>query len=217
MDYAVVVSAIVLGLSVLATAAKFLDWFIHSDPQTMVRVSRWMLLLLILTGIPIVVWMIADRQWSGAMLTGAGMLAIATFLKWRAVLQPVRAAFARFRPKPRPFDMKEWGPDRAPDPEMVQRAAAILEAYVNRAAPAPPRDLRLASPDEASSMSRAEALEVLGLDNGAEEAAIRAAHERLARLVHPDHAGATYLARKVDQARDTLLRPSREWPKLSSG
>ena len=41
MDYAVIISAIVLGLSVLATAAKFLDWFVHSDPQTMVRVSRW--------------------------------------------------------------------------------------------------------------------------------------------------------------------------------
>ena len=37
MDYAVIISAIVLGLSVLATAAKFLDWFLHSDPKTMVR------------------------------------------------------------------------------------------------------------------------------------------------------------------------------------
>ena len=39
MDYAVVISAIVLGLSVLATIAKFLDWFIHSDPKTMVRTT----------------------------------------------------------------------------------------------------------------------------------------------------------------------------------
>ena len=37
MDYMVVISAVVLGLSVLATLAKFLDWFIHSDPRTMVR------------------------------------------------------------------------------------------------------------------------------------------------------------------------------------
>ena len=37
MDYAVIISAIVLGLSILATAAKFLDWFLHSDPKTMVR------------------------------------------------------------------------------------------------------------------------------------------------------------------------------------
>jgi len=202
MDYAVIISAIVLGLSVLATGAKFLDWFIHSDPQTMIRVSRWMLLLLILACIPALVWMIAGGRWSEAMLLGAGMLVVATFLKWRAILQPLRAALARLRPKARPFDMEV-----APDAETVQRAAAILEAYVQRALPAPPQD----------GMSRAEALDVLGLAPGADEAAIRAAHRRLASLVHPDHSGSTYFLNKVDQARDTLLRPAREWPRLSNG
>ena len=201
MDYAVIISAIVLGLSVLATAAKFLDWFIHSDPQTMIRVSRWMLVLLVLACIPILVWMIAGGRWSAAMLLGAGMLIVPTFLKWRAMLQPMRALLDYFRPKARPFDMK-----MAPDPETVQRAAAILEAYVQRAA-LPAQD----------GMSRAEALDVLGLAPGADEAAIRAAHRRLASLVHPDHTGSTYLMNKVDQARDTLLRPAREWPRLSNG
>lgn len=214
MDYAVIISAIVLGLSVLATAAKFIDWFIHSDPQTMIRVSRWMLLLLVLVGIPLVGWMIADGQWPGAMLVGAAMLAIPTFLKWRTILAPLRAVFNRFRPRPRPFDMKEWPADMAGDPETVRRAAAILEAYVHRAAP---QDLRLAYRNDAASMSRTEALDILGLDSDADEAAIRAAHERLARLVHPDHAGTTYLARQVDQARDTLVRPSREVRRLSNG
>ena len=203
MDYAVIISAIVLGLSVLATAAKFLDWFIHTDPPTMVRVSRWMLLLLILAGLPVLVWMIADGRWSAAMLLGAGMLVSATFLKWRAILAPLRAMLDHFRPKARPFDMA-----MAPDPETVQRAVAILEAYVQRAAlPAPPQD----------GMSRAEALDVLGLAPGADEAAIRAAHRRLSSLVHPDHSGSTYFTKKVDEARDTLLRPAREWPRLSNG
>ena len=201
MDYAVIISAIVLGLSVLATAAKFLDWFIHSDPQTMIRVSRWMLVLLVLACIPILVWMIAGGRWSAAMLLGAGMLIVPTFLKWRAMLQPMRALLDYFRPKARLFDMK-----MAPDPETVQRAAAILEAYVQRAA-LPAQD----------GMSRAEALDVLGLAPGADEAAIRGAHRRLASLVHPDHTGSTYLMNKVDQARDTLLRPAREWPRLSNG
>ena len=200
MDYAVIISAIVLGLSVLATAAKFLDWFIHSDPRTMIRVSRWMMLLLVLACIPILVWMIGSGRWSGALLLGAGMLVVATFLKWRAILQPLRAAFDLFRPKARPFDM-----EMAPDAETVQRAAAVLEAYVQRALPAPPQD----------GMSRAEALDVLGLAPGADEAAIRAAHRRLASLVHPDHSGSTYLMNKVDLARDTLLRPARDWPRLS--
>ncbi len=213
MDYAVIISAVVLGLSVLATAAKFLDWFIHTDPQTMIRVSRWMLLLLVVACIPLVVWMIVDGRWSAAMLIGAGMLAVPTFLKWRAILAPLRGVLGRFQPKVPPFDMKEWPADIAGDPETVRRAAAILEAYVNRSAP---QDLRLASPHDDAVMSRAEALDVLGLDANADEAAIRAAHERLARLVHPDHVGATYLARKVDQARDTLLRP-RELRRLSNG
>jgi hypothetical protein len=203
MDYVVIISAVVLGLSVLATAAKFFDWFIHTDPPTMVRVSRWMLLLLILAGIPTLVWMITGERWPTAMLLGAGMLLGATFLKWRAMLQPLRAMLAHFRPKARPFDMA-----MAPDPETVQRAAAILEAYVQRAAlPAPAQD----------GMSRAEALDVLGLAPGADEAAIRAAHRRLSSLVHPDHSGSTYFMNKVDQARDTLLRPAREWPRLSNG
>jgi hypothetical protein len=200
MDYAVIISAIVLGLSVLATAAKFLDWFLHSDPKTMIRVSRWMLLLLVLACVPVLVWMIGSGRWSGAMLLGAGMLVVPTFLKWRAILQPLRAAFDLFRPKARPFDM-----EMAPDAETVQRAAAVLEAYVQRALPAPPQD----------GMSRAEALDVLGLAPGADEAAIRAAHRRLASLVHPDHSGSTYLMNKVDLARDTLLRPARDWPRLS--
>lgn len=207
MDYAVIISAIVLGLSVLATAAKFLDWFIHSDPQTMVRVSRWMLLLLVLACIPIVIWMIADGRWSAAMLVGAGMLIVPTLLRWRVMLQPLRTILDYFRPKARPFDMK-MAPDAAPDPETVQRAAAILEAYVRQAAlPAPSED----------GMSRAEAFDILGLAPGADEAAVRAAHRRLASLVHPDHSGSTYFLKKVDQARDTLLRPAREWPRLSSG
>ena len=46
---------------------------------------------------------------------------------------------------------------------------------------------------------------------------IHAAHRRLASLVHPDHSGSTYFLKKVDQAKDTLLRPAREWPRLSSG
>jgi hypothetical protein len=207
MDYAVIISAVVLGLSVLATAAKFLDWFLHTDPPTMVRVSRWMLLLLILAGIPILVWMIADGRWSAAMLLGAGLLAGATFLKWRAVLAPLRAMLGRLRPKARPFDMA-MAPSPDADRETVRRAAAVLEAYVQRAAlPAAPDD----------GMSRAEAFDVLGLAPGADEAAIRAVHRRLSSLVHPDHSGSTYFTRKVDEAKDTLLRPAREWPRLSNG
>ncbi|MGZ5905129.1 MAG: J domain-containing protein [Reyranella sp.] len=212
MDYAVVISAIVLGLSVLATIAKFLDWFVHSDPKTMVRTTRWMLLLLVLACIPLLVVMIANQQWPAAMLIGAAMLIVPTLLKWRAIFAPLRAAFGYFRPKARPFDMEIWDEEAADDPEMVRRAAAILEAYVGKSSLVALSDGRRDAPHEDEhSLSLQEALDVLGLETGADEAAIRAAHKRLLGLVHPDHSGSAWLAKKVQQARDTLLAPSRGW------
>ncbi len=86
---------------------------------------------------------------------------------------------------------------------MVRRAAAILEAYVGRAP-------RLAVDERTTGMSETEALDVLGLEAGADEAAIRAAHRRLIRLVHPDHSGTTYLSNKVHEAKDTLLPGSQK-------
>jgi hypothetical protein len=212
MDYAVVISAIVLGLSVLATIAKFLDWFVHSDPKTMVRTTRWMLLLVVLACIPLLVLTIANQQWPAAMLIGDGMLIVPTLLKWRAMFAPLRAAFDYFRPKARPFDMEIRDSEAADDPETVRRAAAILEAYLGKSSLVALSDGRRRARDEGErGLSRQEALEVLGLETGADEAAIRAAHKRLLGLVHPDHSGSAYLAKKVEQARDTLLTPSREW------
>jgi hypothetical protein len=146
---------------------------------------------------------------------GAGMLIVPTLLKWRTMFAPLIAAFAYFRPRfrpdfgkgPNPFDMEIWE-DPPHDPETVRRAAAILEAYVNQASLVALSDERgRAREDEepAPRMSRGEALEVLGLEPGADDGEIRAAHKRLLRLVHPDRGGSADLARRVYQARDTLL------------
>ena len=61
-------------------------------------------------------------------------------------------------------------------------------------------------PPRRSGMSPDEALAVLGLKPGATEAEIRAAHLRLMRGAHPDKGGSDWLATRVNQARDTLLR-----------
>ena len=56
-----------------------------------------------------------------------------------------------------------------------------------------------------SGMSRAEALRVLGLAEGADETAIRAAYHKLMLQNHPDRGGSDYLAAKINEAKDVLL------------
>jgi hypothetical protein len=63
-----------------------------------------------------------------------------------------------------------------------------------------------ASPPQTSVMTRAEALKVLGLEEGASEKEIRAAHRRLILQTHPDKGGTSYLAAKINEAKDVLLR-----------
>ena len=83
------------------------------------------------------------------------------------------------------------------DPDSVP----LLEAWLDRAHP----DWRDAPPAAEGPMDRAEALAVLGLAEGADEAAIRAAHRRLMRTAHPDQGGSAWLAARLNAARDLLL------------
>lgn len=80
---------------------------------------------------------------------------------------------------------------------------ALIEAWLDRAHP----DWRSAAPPPPGSgpMTRVQALEVLGLAEGATEEEIRAAHRRLMASAHPDRGGSDWLAARINQARDVLL------------
>ncbi len=79
-----------------------------------------------------------------------------------------------------------------------------IEAWRARVPPAEGDDQP--APRSATRMSRDEALSVLGLsaEAGAEE--IRAAHRKLIAQLHPDRGGTDYLAAKINEARDILMR-----------
>ncbi len=62
------------------------------------------------------------------------------------------------------------------------------------------------TPPRRGSMSIEEALQVLGLKAGASEQEIKQTHKRLIKDFHPDKGGSDYLAAKINEAKDVLLR-----------
>jgi len=95
--------------------------------------------------------------------------------------------------------------DASGDPQSVQ----ILEAFLDRQF----EDWRHAAagaggaeePSSDGPMTREAAFEILGLEPGASDDAVRAAHRELMKKVHPDQGGSTYLATRINAAKDFLL------------
>ncbi|MBY0520661.1 MAG: J domain-containing protein [Sphingomonas sp.] len=78
----------------------------------------------------------------------------------------------------------------------------------------PKRRKRVASPADAARVGAAAsdaelvaARSLLGVSADAGEAEIKAAYRRIAAAVHPDRGGSAELARRVNAARDLLLKP----------
>lgn len=102
-----------------------------------------------------------------------------------------------------------WRECEREDPESVP----LLEAFLERAHGADWRDTVRVGPDGDASqgmafsatMTDSEALQILGLADGASEQEIRDAHRRLIQKLHPDRGGSSYLATKINQAKDHLL------------
>jgi hypothetical protein len=91
-------------------------------------------------------------------------------------------------------------------------SVSLLESYLDRRFPAWRQN---AQGDAAGGQHRAppnskmtdeEAYQILGLEPGAGRDDISRAHRALMKKLHPDQGGSTYLAARVNEAKDTLLR-----------
>jgi hypothetical protein len=98
--------------------------------------------------------------------------------------------------------------------EIDEESRALLAAYLDR------RDAgwrEHAQADAAAGRSSAprgpmtheEAYQILGLERGASTEDIVGAHRTLMKKLHPDLGGTNYLAARVNEAKDTLLRNGR--------
>lgn len=90
--------------------------------------------------------------------------------------------------------------------------ARLLEAYLDRRSPGWREDAERdgdAGQGRApgtGAMTQQEAYEILGLQPGASEEAVREAHRTLMKRIHPDAGGTSGLAARVNQAKDVLVK-----------
>lgn len=94
-----------------------------------------------------------------------------------------------------------------------EQSAAVIETYLDRIYGAAWRSgkegegagsRRGPSPGSAA-MTPDEAYQILGLQPGATTEQIKDAHHKLMLKLHPDQGGSTYLATKINQAKDLLV------------
>lgn len=90
-------------------------------------------------------------------------------------------------------------------------AAAVLRrglpAFLNggkSSAPGASSEQRQSASKRPQRMSRREALEVLGLPEGASKDDVHREYRRLMKRLHPDVGGSSYIATKLNEAREVL-------------
>jgi len=87
----------------------------------------------------------------------------------------------------------------------------LLEAYLDSRFPVWRQNAKadngngLGGAPGSGAMTKEEAYKVLGLETGAAAADVRKAHRRLMQRLHPDLGGSSFLAARINEAKDVLL------------
>jgi hypothetical protein len=99
--------------------------------------------------------------------------------------------------------------------ELDEESRRLLAAYLDRRGAGRREDAqqganaRQRGAPGAGKMSEQEAYEILGLEPGADAEEIGRAYRALMKKLHPDQGGPTYLAARINEAKEVLLRRHR--------
>lgn len=222
MDTGMVLSLVTLAVSIAIPILRLVDWLMRADPRVVMSLGRKLHWLATLASVPCFVLLVIYHQWTMAVVLGMVLVLTPVAGNWRSghFWTTFRPAWQPNKPPDAAYGAGAGAYGQPPDPELVRRAAIVLEDYLvhaghpgiggGRDPGALAQGRHGAPPDHSSPMSTEEALDVLGLDAHATAFEIGFAHRRLMMLVHPDRGGTNYLAAKINRAKSVLLANASE-------
>jgi hypothetical protein len=125
-----VIACIALGLSVVASAVRMIDWFLHADPKVAAQVARWGARGVAAMSVPLLLVLLFKEQWTAATALAAAIVLVPALLGrllWRWVGVPSLAGAPA-------GSRNATGQSFVDETELVRYSAAVLEAYLRRTA-----------------------------------------------------------------------------------